>query len=170
VLITAGAVRLGAAVARHFAKHGFRIVVYYSSNIDRANKLLDELYLLGKQPLEKKSTDYFAGKEDKARRDVIGRLVHEATSALGRPNVVLSNGGWTKFQDMTCLDDNICEEDWNRALNMNVKSHLWLILAAKEHLEKTEGSSIAAASLAGVSQQGSSLVFITLISVIRSNS
>lgn len=41
---------------------------------------------------------------------------------------------------------------------MNVKSHLWLMHAARKHLDKTEGAFITTASLAGVSHSGSSLV------------
>lgn len=160
VLITGGTAGLGAAVARHFARHGFRIVVNYNSDIDRANKLLEELSLLGNQPPSTNGIDYTAIRADLTYRDEIERLVQEAISIMGRLDVVFSNGGWTKFRDMTSLDDNIFDEDWDKAFNMNVKSHLWLIHAAKEHLEKTEGSFMATASLAGVSQQGSSLVLV----------
>lgn len=41
---------------------------------------------------------------------------------------------------------------------MNVKAHLWLMHAARKHLDETEGSFITTASLAGVSHSGSSLV------------
>lgn len=41
---------------------------------------------------------------------------------------------------------------------MNVKSHLWLMHAARKHLDETEGAFITTASLAGVSHSGSSLV------------
>ena len=44
---------------------------------------------------------------------------------------------------------------------MNVKSHLWLLYAAKPHLEASEdgGSFITVASLAGVRPSGSSLPY-----------
>lgn len=54
--------------------------------------------------------------------------------------------------------DNAFEEDWDRCFNMNVKAHLWLMHAARKHLDETEGSFITTASLAGVSHSGSSLV------------
>lgn len=52
------------------------------------------------------------------------------------------------------------EDDWDRCFNMNVKSHLWLMHAAKPHLEANEqgGSFVTTASLAGVKVSGSSLV------------
>jgi NAD(P)-dependent dehydrogenase (short-subunit alcohol dehydrogenase family) len=160
VLITGGTAGLGAAAARHFAKNGFRVVVNYASNVERANKLLDELKIVGKQPTRPNGINYIAVKADLAHRDAINRLVQEAISVMGHLDVVFSNGGWTEFRNMSSLDENVFEVDWDRAFNMNVKSHLWLLHAAQEHLEKTDGSFIATASLAGVSQQGSSLVFL----------
>jgi NAD(P)-dependent dehydrogenase (short-subunit alcohol dehydrogenase family) len=41
----------------------------------------------------------------------------------------------------------------------NVKAHLWLLYAAKEQLEKNEGSFITTASVAGVKPSGSSLPY-----------
>jgi NAD(P)-dependent dehydrogenase (short-subunit alcohol dehydrogenase family) len=77
---------------------------------------------------------------------------------MGRIDVVLSNGGWTKFRDTASIDDNVFEEDWDRAFNMNVNSHLWLLQASKQYLDETEGAFITTASIAGVTGVGSSLV------------
>lgn len=41
----------------------------------------------------------------------------------------------------------------------NVKAHLWLLYAAREQLEKNEGSFITTASVAGVKPSGSSLPY-----------
>jgi NAD(P)-dependent dehydrogenase (short-subunit alcohol dehydrogenase family) len=79
-------------------------------------------------------------------------------STMGRLDVVFSNAGWTHFRTFSNLDDNMVEDDWDRCFNMNVKSHLFLMHAAKEHLDKTQGSFITTASLAGVVAGGSSLV------------
>ena len=64
----------------------------------------------------------------------------------------------TNFFD---LDDQVREEDWDRCFNANVKSHLWLLYAAKPHLEKSEGGGafVTVASLAGVRPSGSSLPY-----------
>lgn len=51
------------------------------------------------------------------------------------------------------------EDDWDRCFNMNVKSHLWLMHAARKHLDETEGSFITTASVAGVNHSGSSLAY-----------
>jgi NAD(P)-dependent dehydrogenase (short-subunit alcohol dehydrogenase family) len=41
---------------------------------------------------------------------------------------------------------------------MNVKSHLWMMHAARKHLDETKGAFITTASVAGVNHSGSSLV------------
>ena len=64
----------------------------------------------------------------------------------------------TNFMD---LNDNVVEEDWDRCFNVNVKGHLWLMHAAKPHLEKNEegGSFLLTSSVAGVKPSGSSLAY-----------
>ncbi|WQF84162.1 Putative short-chain dehydrogenase/reductase SDR, NAD(P)-binding domain superfamily [Colletotrichum destructivum] len=151
-LITAGSAGLGAAAARVFVKNGFKVAINYSNNVERAGKLVEEL---------KRSTDsdVLAIKADLGNRDDISKLVDETVAKMGRLDVVFSNGGWTHFRDMTNLDENLVEDDWDRCFNMNVKSHLWIMHAAKKHLDKTEGAFITTASIAGVSVSGSSLAY-----------
>lgn len=155
-LVTAGSAGLGAATARLFAKSGMRVVVNYSSNIDRADSLVQELHTIS--TLTESQRNFLAIRADLGVRAELDRLVAETVSAMGRLDVVFSNGGWTRFRDITNLDDNIFEEDWDKCFNLNVKSHLFLMHAAKEHLDKTEGAFITTSSLAGVKSSGSSLV------------
>lgn len=162
VLITAGTAGLGAAVARHFARQGFRVVVNYNSNTSRADNFINELITIegsdGRSGDSEKSRRFVAIKADLASRDDINQLVNVTMTSMGRIDVIFSNGGWTRFRDMSSLDDNVFEEDWDRAFNINVKSHLWLMKAAKEELDKSEGAFITTASVAGLTNQGSSLV------------
>jgi NAD(P)-dependent dehydrogenase (short-subunit alcohol dehydrogenase family) len=174
-LVTAGSAGLGAATARLFAQSGYRVVVNYSNNAERANKLLSSLPglfpSLGPNSNEEgKKENYFAVvKADLGSRDEINRLVQETVERFGRLDVVFSNGGWTRFRGMADLDENCYEEDWDRAFNMNVKAHLWLMNAAKKYLDETEGAFITTASLAGIIHSGSSLVGIGLCRVARDN-
>ncbi|KAK1979365.1 short chain dehydrogenase [Colletotrichum cereale] len=151
-LITAGSAGLGAAAARVFVRNGFKVVINYSNNVERAETLVEEL---------KKSagSEVLAIKADLGNRDDISRLVDETVEAMGRLDVVFSNGGWTRLRDIMNLDDNVVEDDWDRCFNMNVKSHLWLMHAAKKHLDETEGAFITTASVAGVGVNGSSMAY-----------
>ncbi|KAI0817647.1 short chain dehydrogenase [Xylaria sp. FL0064] len=156
--MTAG---LGAAAARLFAQHGYRVVVNYSNNAERANRLLGELPGLSSLPKDDAggSKNFAVIKADLGSREEINRLIRETIERFGRLDVLFSNGGWTRVRGLASLDDNCYEEEWDRAFNMNVKSPLWLMHAAKKHLEETEGAFITTASLAGVIHSGSSLAY-----------
>ncbi len=156
-LITAGSAGVGAATARLFAQSGMRVVVNYSRDTGRAEALVTELRSL-RPDSAGTDGDFCAIRADLAVRDDIARLVDEAVIAMGQLDVVFSNGGWTRIRRVHDLDDNLVEDDWDRCFNMNVKSHLWLMCAAKPHLERTEGVFITNASVAGVSVSGSSMV------------
>lgn len=77
---------------------------------------------------------------------------------MGRLDVVVSNHGWTRLTDFANLEEGVVEEDWDKCFVYNVKSHLWLMHAAKKHLEESEGAFITTASVAGMKPSGSSLV------------
>lgn len=159
-LITGGTAGLGAATARLFAKSGLRVVVNYNSNTARAESLLEELRALS--PLSSSEENFVALKADLGVRAELINLVEETVAAMGRLDVVFSNGGWTQLRNIEDLDDNVFEEDWDRCFNMNVKSHLFLMHAAKKYLEETEGVFISTSSLAGVKVSGSSLVSVSM--------
>lgn len=73
----------------------------------------------------------------------------------------MSNAGWTRLTNFFDLEEQVNEEDWDRCFNVNVKSHLWLLYAAKPYLEVSPGggSFVTVASLAGVRPSGSSLPY-----------
>jgi NAD(P)-dependent dehydrogenase (short-subunit alcohol dehydrogenase family) len=158
-LVTAGSAGLGAATARLFASAGMRVIVNYSSNTSRADTVVEELKTLSPITESSPSSPNFAAiKADLSKRSDIVQLVKDSVALMGRLDIVFSNGGWTHLRNFMDLNDNVDEEDWDRCFNMNVKSHLFLMHAAREHLEKTEGAFITTASFAGVKPSGSSLV------------
>lgn len=164
-LITAGSAGLGAATARLFARNGIRLVISYDINGQRAYDLVEELTNIS--PLTAASTDcqdnYVALKVDLAEKDQISQLVDNTIFIMGKLDIVFSNGTWIRLRDINDLDDNVNEEDWDMCFNMNVKSHLWLMHAAKPYLDQTEGVFITTACLSGVIVSGSSLVSTDLV-------
>ena len=157
-LITAGSAGLGAATAKLFASSGIRVVINYASNASRAEQVVEELEKLSPIPKEAGTKNFTSIRADLSKRDDVARLVSEAIAEMGKLDVVFSNGGWTQIRNFQDLDDNVNEEDWDRCFNMNVKSHLWLMHAARKWLDESEGVFITTASLAGVRPSGSSLV------------
>jgi NAD(P)-dependent dehydrogenase (short-subunit alcohol dehydrogenase family) len=159
-LITAGSAGLGAATARAFAAMQMRVLINYSANSERANTLVKELSDIslasGINDIDEKR--FIAIKADVSSRSDVARLVKTTVTEMGRLDVVFSNAGWTRLTDFNDLDANVDGEDWDRCFNMNVKSHLFLMHAAKEYLQASKGSFITTLSVAGVRLMGSSLV------------
>lgn len=156
-LVTAGSAGTGEAAARRFASEGMRVVINYANNVERAEAVVKDLYSLSNLPSDGQ-TNFVSIRADLGDRSQIIKLVSDTVSVMGKLDVVFSNGGWTHLRNYEDLEDNMLEEDWDRCFNMNVKSHLFLMHAAKEHLDKTHGAFITTASLAGVKATGSSLV------------
>jgi len=160
-LVTASSAGLGAACVKALAPH-YRVVINYHSRPEKAESVIQEATAL--KPTYDASTTtprFTAIKADLAQRSEIQRLVAETVSQMGRLDVVVSNQGWTRVTDFFDLEDQVTEDDWDRCFNMNVKSHLWLLYAAKPHLVKSEGGGafVTVASLAGVRPSGSSLPY-----------
>ncbi|KAF2244171.1 oxidoreductase ucpA [Trematosphaeria pertusa] len=153
-LVTAGSAGLGAAIARCLAIDAkMNVIINYSSNTQRAEALVKELQ--GNCPSQK----FAALQADIGDRTQVEGLVEQALSSMGRLDVVVSNAGWTRMTDFMDLDEGVTDEDWDRCFTINVKSHLWLMKAAKKHLDDTEGVFITTASVAGVKPSGSSLPY-----------
>ncbi|EXJ84891.1 alcohol dehydrogenase [Capronia epimyces CBS 606.96] len=163
-LVTASSAGLGAAAVKALASH-FRVVVNYNSRQEKAEQVIKEASSIPATYSTSTEPRFHAIKADISRRSEIQRLVAETVATMGRLDVVVSNGGWTRLTDFFDLEQQINEDDWDRCFNVNVKSHLWLLYAAKPHLEKTAdeegvgGAFVTVASLAGVRPSGSSLPY-----------
>ncbi|TKA50021.1 hypothetical protein B0A49_12310, partial [Cryomyces minteri] len=157
-LITAGTAGLGAQVARVLAPD-FRVVVNYANNSSRASSLIDELSSIPSTAPSSQSPRFHSIQADVSDRPSLQRLVSETIQTMGRLDVVVSNAGWTRITNFANLDEGMLDEDWDKCFLYNVKSHLWLMYACREELEKTEGCFLTTASVAGVKPSGSSLPY-----------
>lgn len=168
-------------MAELFARNGMRVVINYANNAQRAEDLVSKLKSISTLTPAEGRVDYHAVKADLASRPDVERLVEEAMDVMCPPgsggqgegkrrlDVVFSNGGWTHMRNLYDLEDNMVDEDWDRCFTVNVKSHLWLMHAAKPYLsagwDDEEGGSqesgcfVTTASLAGVKVSGSSLAY-----------
>ena len=161
-LVTASSAGLGAACVKSLAPH-FRVVVNYFSRPEKAEQLIKEAESI---PLASGASSanprFHSIQGDLGSRDDIKRMVQETVDKMGRLDLVVSNGGWTRMTQFADLEQQVNEEDWDKCFNLNVKSHLWLLYAAKPHFEangEDGGSFITVASLAGVRPSGSSLPY-----------
>ncbi|KAK5086796.1 hypothetical protein LTS08_007209 [Lithohypha guttulata] len=160
-LVTASSAGLGAACVKALAPH-FRVVVNYYSRPEKAEQVIKEAESIQPTyPSSPESPRFTAIQADLAQKSEVQRLVQETVERMGRLDCIVSNQGWTRLTNFMDIDDQVNEEDWTKCYNVNVLSHLWLLYAAKPHLEKCEGggSFVTVASLAGVRPSGSSLPY-----------
>jgi NAD(P)-dependent dehydrogenase (short-subunit alcohol dehydrogenase family) len=167
-LVTASSAGLGAATAKEFAKQGYKVVINYHFNKERAEAVLQEIIQSTKASTTEAMADnteqrYVVVKGDMSNKEDIKKMVKTTIDTFGRLDVVVSNQGWTRMRNFRNLDDNMDESDWDTCFNFNVKSHLHLFHAARPHLAETKGAFITVASLAGVIPSGSSIVSINLV-------
>ncbi|BFZ61932.1 hypothetical protein YB2330_003010 [Saitoella coloradoensis] len=158
VLVTASSNGLGAEVARQFAAAGCNVAINFHSSPDAANTVVEAC------KAEDVNCTSIAIRANLSSKDDCERLVKEAKEGLGgRLDVVVSNGGWTKFAPFEDLDA-FSEEEWDKCWTMNVKSHFWLFRAAKPVLEANGddgGVFLISSSLAALKPSGSSLPYST---------
>lgn len=157
-LVTASSAGLGAAIAKRLAGANYHVAINYHSSPSKAEAILEEMENTIGHTSTKPSGRFLAVQADISSPSEIRRLVNDVISRFGRLDIVVSNGGWTRITDFTNLDENVDDADWDRCWNMNVKSHLVLLHAARKHLEEQEGAFVTIASVAGVKPSGSSVV------------
>lgn len=121
--------------------------------------MLKELEAIPSTASSQESPRFEAFQADVGDRPSIQSLVQQTVAKFGRLDVVVSNAGWTRITNFADLEEGMNDDDWDRCYLYNVKAHLWLMHASKEHLEKTEGAFLTTASVAGVKPSGSSLPY-----------
>ncbi|KAK1080003.1 hypothetical protein LTR33_005917 [Friedmanniomyces endolithicus] len=161
-LITAGTAGLGAQIARILAPD-FRLAINYANNTARANTLLEELDGIpntkSSTTTEQQAPRFTLLRADVGDRPSVQKLIADTLTTFGRLDVVISNAGWTRVTNFANLDEGMLDADWDRCFLYNVKAHLWLMHAAKPHLEASEGAFVTTASIAGMKPSGSSLPY-----------
>jgi meso-butanediol dehydrogenase / (S,S)-butanediol dehydrogenase / diacetyl reductase len=108
-IVTGSAAGIGAASARLFASEGARIVAV---DIDSA-----QVSKLAKQ-IEESGGECLSVTADVSNRDDVQRVVATALDRLGRIDILFNNAGVVTPGKI----DDISEEQWDRAMAVNVKS------------------------------------------------
>ena len=128
VLITGGAIRVGAATARSLHATGARIVIHYRSSAGDAEKLRDELNKLRPDSAATVQGDLL----DPASYP---RMVARTLQDFGRLDVLINNA--SSFYP-TAVGE-ITERDWIDLVGTNLKAPLFLSQAAADALTHSHG-------------------------------
>jgi pteridine reductase len=127
-LITGGARRVGAEIARTLHGHGMNLVIHYRGSRDDAHALKTELEKRRPQSVALVQADLL----DTAR---LPGMVDEAAAAFGRLDALVNNA--SSFYPTPVGEAT--EHQWNDLIGTNLKAPFFIAQAAFPHLRKTHG-------------------------------
>src|ERR1700761_1945700 len=138
-VITGGAKRIGRSIALAFAREGADIVINYESSESEARAVANEIRALGRRAAVVQG--------NVAHREDVQRLFREVDTEFGRLDILVNNAGAffpAKFEELT-------EEQWDRIMDINVKSQFLCSQVAAPLLRKSgRGRIINLSSLGGL--------------------
>ena len=127
-LITGGARRVGAEIARTLHAHGMHLIIHYRSSKDDAHALQTEL-----EQRRPKSVALVKGDLLKVAR--LPGIVDEAVAAFGRLDALVNNA--SSFYPTPV--GAATEEQWDDLIGTNLRAPFFIAQAAAPHLKKTHG-------------------------------
>jgi pteridine reductase len=135
-LITGGARRVGAEIARTLHGHGMNLVIHYRGSRDDAHALKTELEKQRTMSVALVQADLL----DTAR---LPGMVDEAAAAFGRLDALVNNA--SSFYPTPV--GTATEQQWNDLVGTNLKAPFFIAQAAWPHLKKTHGCIINIADI-----------------------
>jgi 3-oxoacyl-[acyl-carrier protein] reductase len=139
VLITAGAQGIGESITKHFIDNGANVAIHYFSSAEIANKLM--AYAIGKgQKAVTISGDLTIESQAKL-------VVDKTFETLGSIDILINNAGSLVARKMLSEMET---DFWNKVMDINLTSMMFVTRASVPYLAKNENSSIVnLSSLAG---------------------
>ncbi len=136
-IVTGSARGIGRAIALKLAEVGATVVV--NDIGESVNSVVEEIKAMKQQGL--------AVVADVSLSSDVSRLVEETMTAFGKVDILVNNAGITRDQLLMRMSD----EDWDRVLNVNLKSVFLCSRAVLRHMVKQRwGRIISLASIVGV--------------------
>ena len=139
VIITGASRGIGKGIAEVFAKNGANVAFTYSSSVEAANELENQL-----NQLKIKAKGY---KSNAANFEEAQKLVKNVLDDFGSVDILINNAGITKDN----LLMRMSEEDFDKVLDVNLKSVFNMSKAIlRPMLKQRNGSIINISSVVGV--------------------
>lgn len=110
VLITGGSRGIGAAIAKRFAKEGFTIVLHYLHSHEAANEVARECIQLG--------ANVITISADLSSKEAIYKMKEKLDTLNLYPDIIINNAGISHYGMLI----DVTEDDWDRLMNINIKS------------------------------------------------
>jgi pteridine reductase len=137
-LITGGAKRIGAGIARHLHAQGMNLVLHYRHSTAEAHALQAELQAA-------RADSVLLIQSELAPINKLARLAHTAAEQWRRLDVLVNNA--SAFYPTQV--GQVGEEEWDRLLDSNLKAPFFLAQAAAPYLAESEGCIVNLADIHG---------------------
>jgi len=128
-LVTGAAKRIGRSIALRLAEEGADVVVNYETSKSEADQLVGEIAARGRRAI--------AVQADVSNKAEVNRLFAQVDKEFGKLDILVNNAGIffpAKFEELT-------EEQWDRIMNVNLKSQFLCAQAAIPLLRRGAGQS-----------------------------
>ncbi|MCS6890616.1 MAG: SDR family oxidoreductase [Rhodovarius sp.] len=138
-IVTGGSRGIGRAIALRLAQHGARVMVS-SRKLDACQKVVEEIRAAGGVAE--------AHAANISRKEELQALVDATLAAFGQIDVLVCNAAVNPYFGPT---QNISDEAYDRIMNANVRSNLWLCqMTIPQMAARGEGSVIFISSIGGL--------------------
>lgn len=121
-LVTGASRGIGAAIAKRLAKDGAEVAITYSSSLERAQQLVDEIVKAGGKAMGIKA--------DAADQLAVRAAVQQAASEFGKIDILVNNAGVLALGPIT----DFAADDFEEALSVNVRSVFTATQEAVRHM------------------------------------
>lgn len=138
-LVTGGARRVGARIARKLHAQGMKLVIHYRSSEQEAHRLQQELHDIRPESVMLVRGDLLRGPK------LSQNLIYETMEAFGRIDVLINNAA-TFYP--TPIGEAV-EKDWEDLIGTNLKAPFFLAQSAAPHLKASQGCIVNMADIYG---------------------
>ncbi|NRF95497.1 SDR family oxidoreductase [Paenibacillus frigoriresistens] len=136
-IVTGGSSGIGEAIVRLFAANGVKVVIA-DWNEQEAVRLADELMSSGQHVVSVKS--------DVSRAADVQSLIQETVQRFGQLDILVNNAAVI----LPKFIEEVEEAEWDRLLNINLKSVYLTVKHSLPYLKKSRGTIVNMASLNGL--------------------
>ena len=130
IIITGGATRIGAAIAKSLAGYQVDITIHYNKSKNLANKLKKELEDLG--------SNVYLIKADLNNSYQVLRLIRDAFNKMKGLDCLINNASVFENDNLTNLND----KSFSKHMNVNLKAPVLLTQNFKKYVKKNCGNII----------------------------
>jgi 3-oxoacyl-[acyl-carrier protein] reductase len=110
-LVTGASRGVGSGIARVLASYGADVAINYNSSAAQADQIAAQLEMTGVR--------VFKVRADVTKPDEVDQMVASIEDALGSIDILVNNAGYNWLKPIL----SISVEDWDRTLNLNLRSH-----------------------------------------------